>query len=205
MKYRRAPPARKSVWKTVVVKPRGPHQRLTCSGSVQAFQTRSCGASKMRVMTTLPFAAGPLPFVVVFVGTVTPPKLSSPVERSLPVASFSSSVFLQVFGQSVEAVLPQDSVARQPPESQAERRRIDLARAHTALGLDDQQAGILEHPEVLRDRWQADIMRLGEFTDGCVTAGELLQDGPPDRMGQRREDGVQVQFVRNSINHLVKG
>src|SRR2546428_1202480 len=204
MQYRRTPPTRKSAWKTGVVKPRGPHQRLTCAGSVHAFQTRSCGASKMRVMTTPPFAAGPFPFVVVFVGTVTPPKLSSAVERSLPVLSFASSVFLQVFGQSVEAVLPQDAVARQPPESRAERRRIDLAPVHTALGLDDQQAGILEHPEVLRDRRQADIMRLGEFTDGCLTAGELLQDGPPDGVGQRREDGVQVQFARNSINHSVK-
>src|SRR5256712_12919641 len=98
----------------------------------------------MRVVTTLPFAAGPLPFVVDFVGTVTPPKLSSPVERSLPVASFSSSVFLQVLGQSVEAVLPQDSAVRQPPESRAVRSRIDLAPAHTALRRDDQQAGILD-------------------------------------------------------------
>src|SRR2546430_13985543 len=163
MQWRRTPPPRKSAWKTGGGRPPGPQQPLPCAGSVQACQTPSCGASKMRVMTAPPFAAGPFPFVVVFVGTVTPPKLSSPVERSLPVASFSSSVFLQVFGQSVEAVLPQDAVARQPPESRAERRRIDLAPVHTALGLDDQQAGILDHPEVLRDRRQADILRLREF------------------------------------------
>src|SRR2546428_8807768 len=145
MQWRRTPPTRKSVWKTGVVKPRGPHQRLTCSGSVQAFQTRSCGASKMRVMTTPPFAAGPFPFVVVFVGTVTPPRLSSAVERSLPVFSFSSSGFLQVFCQSVEAVLPQDAVARQPPQRPAERRRIHLAPGPTAPRLDAQQDGILQH------------------------------------------------------------
>src|SRR5207244_10291474 len=127
----------------------------------------------MRVMTTPPFAAGPFPFVVVFVGTVTPPRLSSAVERSLPGLSFASSVFLQVFGQSVEAVLPQDAVARQPPERRAERRRIDLAPVHTALGLDDQQAGSLEHPEGLRDGRQADITRRGACTDGCVTAAQL--------------------------------
>src|SRR5262249_1894071 len=33
-----------------VVKPRGPNQRATCSGSVHAFQTSSRGASKTRVI-----------------------------------------------------------------------------------------------------------------------------------------------------------
>src|SRR5213593_2296648 len=44
-------PSRKSIRATGEVKPVGPHQRLTYSGSFQAFQTCSTDASKTRVTT----------------------------------------------------------------------------------------------------------------------------------------------------------
>src|SRR5918999_647461 len=47
-----APPTRKSISALGDVNPAGPHQRLTYSGSLQAFHTSSTGASKMRVTTT---------------------------------------------------------------------------------------------------------------------------------------------------------
>src|SRR5215831_9164987 len=51
MQTRDVPPSRKSILATGDVKPFGPHQRFTCSGSLQAFHTLSTGASKMRVTT----------------------------------------------------------------------------------------------------------------------------------------------------------
>jgi len=112
-------------------------------------------------------------------------------------------MFLQVFGQSVEAVFPQDAVACEPAECDAQRSGINLAAAHAPLGFDLEQARILEHAQVSRDGGKAHLVRLSQFADGGIAGGELLDDRPPDRMGQGREDRVQVGFGRGSINHLV--
>src|SRR5258708_30391441 len=45
------PPMRKSIFLIVVLKPRGPHQRTTCCGSVHACHTSSRGASTTREIT----------------------------------------------------------------------------------------------------------------------------------------------------------
>ena len=111
--------------------------------------------------------------------------------------------FFQVFVQSGEAVLPQDAVSREPTERRAQRSGVDLASVHAAFGFDLQQARVLEDAQVPRDRRQAHIVGLGEFAHGGVTGRELFEDGPPDRVGQRREDGVQVQGDRRLVNHLV--
>src|SRR5437763_13467663 len=47
-----APPGRTSNAQTGLVKCFGPHHCATCFGSVHALNTRSRGASKMRVMTS---------------------------------------------------------------------------------------------------------------------------------------------------------
>src|ERR1700694_2384982 len=52
MQFRNFPPTRKSILQTGVVKPFGPHQRIARSGSDQALNTSSSGASKTRVMTS---------------------------------------------------------------------------------------------------------------------------------------------------------
>src|SRR5918999_2017426 len=76
-----APPTRKSISALGEVNPVGPHQRITYSGSLQAFHTSSTGASKMRVMATsnvavLSFMSFPL--------TVTNPFLSANLARERP-------------------------------------------------------------------------------------------------------------------------
>src|SRR5207244_6664022 len=48
MHQRYFPPTRRSISHAGDVKPFGPHQRMTCSGSVQPYQTSSRGASKTR-------------------------------------------------------------------------------------------------------------------------------------------------------------
>src|ERR687895_1494746 len=53
MQTRDVPPSRKSILASGDVKPVGPHQRITCSGSLQALHTSSTGAPKTRVTTTL--------------------------------------------------------------------------------------------------------------------------------------------------------
>jgi hypothetical protein len=43
------PPSRKSIRQSGDENPCGPHQRITCSASLHACQTRSTGASNLRV------------------------------------------------------------------------------------------------------------------------------------------------------------
>src|SRR5207249_7057755 len=62
---------------------------------------------------------------------------------------------------------------------------------------------MLEHVQMLRDGRQADIVRARELAHDRVTAGKLFQDRSPDRMGQRREHGVELLSDHGSINHLV--
>src|SRR5258706_11706527 len=52
MEIRQVPPALGSVSQEMTVDPWGPHQRIKCSGSVNASKTSSRGASKMRSMTS---------------------------------------------------------------------------------------------------------------------------------------------------------
>src|SRR5216684_8575319 len=52
MHSRQVPPKRTSISHENTLKPWGPHQRIKCSGSVQASKTSSRGASKIRVMTS---------------------------------------------------------------------------------------------------------------------------------------------------------
>src|SRR5258708_2579770 len=49
MRKRYLPPARTSISQVGIVKPRGPHHRIKCCGSVQASKTRLRGASKIRL------------------------------------------------------------------------------------------------------------------------------------------------------------
>jgi len=117
--------------------------------------------------------------------------------------SFFLAGFLQVFGQSSETVLPQDAVARQPTERRAERRSVDLATAHATVRLFLQKSRPFEDAKVPRDGRQADAMRPGQLADRSIPSGESLEHRAPDRMGQSREDRIEVQGDRFSFNHLV--
>src|ERR1700722_4170591 len=96
MQQRNAPPGRMSMSQCVVTKPRGPHQRATCSGSVHALKTRLRGASMMRVTTSSRPA--------VLVAALLPAPISL-----LLVLQFSQMVF-----QTIEALLPECAVVVQP-------------------------------------------------------------------------------------------
>src|SRR5439155_22021942 len=117
--------------------------------------------------------------------------------------SFFLAGFLQVFGQPSKTVLPQHAVARQPTERRAERRRVDLATAHATVRLFLQQSCRLEDAKVSRDGRKADAMRSSQLADRGIACGELLEHRAPDRMGQSREERIEVQGDRSSFNHLV--
>src|SRR6267143_7274730 len=107
MQKRYFPPMRKSILMNGAVNPFGPHQRFACSGSVHAFHTRSLGASNVRAITSSPVFAFPLTSFVVLPGILFPPGHSGLGLLRSP---------LDVLGQPVEPVLPEDAVPREPAE-----------------------------------------------------------------------------------------
>src|SRR5712691_3855673 len=106
---RQAPPERTSISHDSVVKPRGPHQRATWPGSVQALKTIGRGASKTRVMTSSRSAE-----------LVAAPLLSATL--LLPDLDL-----LQEFVQAIEALLPELSVLLQPVGDILERAGLEPA------------------------------------------------------------------------------
>src|SRR5688572_13706839 len=195
MQARYLPPTRRSILDTGAVKTFGPHQRLNSSGFVHAFHTRSRGASNTRVSTSSLPSVFPFACFSFLVGMTFPPTF---FRFRFPLS------LGQMGGEAAQAILPEDSVTGEPTERRAQRCRIDLAAAHAALRLDVDQAGVLEHAEMSRDRGQAHSVRRRELAHGGGAPGELLEDGPSNRVSQRGEDRVEVRRDRRSVNHLVK-
>jgi hypothetical protein len=54
------------------------------------------------------------------------------------------------------------------------------------------QAGPLEHLQVLGDGLRTDRKRLGELVDRGLAAGQPREDRPPGRVGERVERGAQL-------------
>src|SRR5271156_6347598 len=101
MQKRNLPPGLMSMLQKVVVKPCGPHQRATCSGSIHALNTRGRGASMTRVTTSCRS-------VVSAVTVSTARSLAAPT--LLPL----SLQVLQIGFQAIEARVPEVPVMIQP-------------------------------------------------------------------------------------------
>src|SRR5437763_15291964 len=129
----------------IVVKPCGPHHCAACSASVQAANTTSRGASKTRVTVSscpdallAPSSLARIPF--------------SPRSPRLDPG--------QIFVQAVEAFLPEAAVILDPIGGIPERRRFEPARPPLRLAPARNEAGMLQHLQMLRDGRQAHRERL---------------------------------------------
>ena len=68
----------------------------------------------------------------------------------------------------------------------AESSGAGLEPAWSVLGIaaPADQAGALEHLEVLRDRLQCHLERLGELVDRCLAVGQAGEDRSTGRVGK---------------------
>src|SRR5579884_2503405 len=167
-----APPTRASTWQTGLVKSLGPHQRARCAGSVQSLKTVSRGASKTR---------------------------TSSIARSESSSTGSffalmSLLLLQLFEiavQPIEALFPEAAVVLNVVGDFLERRGFQPARPPLGLPAARDEAGALQHLQVLRDRGQAHLKRPRKLGNRCFPARQARKDGPPRRIGKRGKDGAQ--------------
>src|SRR5262245_13748847 len=161
----------------VVVKPRGPHHCTTCSGSVQASNTRAGGALIRRVMT-----------ISRSVGI-----LASAVMASMPLSFLLLRLNLaEINLQAIETFVPQRPVALEPRIDVLQRVRGDAAGAPLCLSAPGDEAGAFKYLEVLGHGRAAHLEGLGELRHGGLAKHEPGENGAPGRVGKRCECGAEL-------------
>ena len=84
------------------------------------------------------------------------------------------------------------AVALDPDVGRFERLRLDAARAPLRVAAAGDQAGALEHLQVLRDGRLAHVERLGELVHGRLAEGQPREDRAARGVGQCEEGRVQA-------------
>src|SRR3972149_1379217 len=145
MQLRYLPPTRRAIWQWGNVKLFGPHQRMKCSGSVQAFHTGARGASKTRVMTSSCWAD------VVGASLVSAILALLLLERVAAVFLHLLLNLSQVFVQAIEALLPETTISFEPFIGIFERASLEPPGAPLRLAAARDQTGALQDLEGLGD------------------------------------------------------
>src|SRR5829696_2568832 len=162
----------------------GPYHAATSSGSVQARNTFSRGASKMRVIrTSCPAAAAGV--------------------GSLILLSFPAQMRLE----SVHPGLPRLLARLHPLDRLVKRIGLQPARPRLRLPAADDESRALEHLEVARDRRQAHRERLRQLVHGRLAlgeAGEYRATGRIGEGGEREAELVGRHVTVRLINASIK-
>src|SRR5215203_3189427 len=178
------PPWCASLWTSVFVRYLGPIHCAMRSGSVMARKTLSIGASNsgLIVLAWLPS------FVISNVSVVF-------MVLSL---SWWSVERVEKIVETLEALAPVRPVVRQPSGGLLERCCLEVAQSHRAeLGAGD-QAGLLEHLEVLGHCRLRHREQPREVSHVGVLLSEPSQDGATGAVGQGAEHEVEL-IVTHSI------
>src|SRR5271163_3947809 len=173
------PPGRRSTSQSASRTPEGSHQQMICSGRVHASNTRSRGASKLRVMVIVCAARS----IIILVSV------------ALAVAAISRLLLLhrrEVSIEIVEPVLPLLSKGLDPIIDILESRRHELARPPLRIAPALDEAGVLEHLEVFRDRRLAEFERLHQLRNRRFAGRQPRKDRAPRGIGERRERAIQT-------------
>jgi hypothetical protein len=93
--------------------------------------------------------------------------------------------------ERVEARLPERAVRFQPARRLPQRFGREPDVVHAPLDEAPGEPGRLEHAQVLGNRRQGHVERLGQLAHGGVAAGEPLEHRAPRRVAQGREDDIE--------------
>src|SRR5215472_7305450 len=140
MPKRNRPPGRASAFQDSTSKLFGPHQRARCAASVQTLKTRLRGASYSRSRTSTRSAG------VTVVASLLPVML-----RTLALQ------LAEIVAQAIQALLPEAPVVLEPIGRVLEGRSIEPARPPLRRPPAGDQAGALQHLEMLGDPGEAHI------------------------------------------------
>src|SRR5919107_5919593 len=165
------PPGRRSSLVESIWKPFGPHQRASRSTSVQARHTVSRGASNVRTISSS------APCGAVVFGAMVPsccvevvwsagalaPGLAPRLARRLRLLGLELA---QVVVEPVEALVEEAAVVLEPAVDALQSLGSEAAGTPLRLPPAGDEAGALQHLQMLRDGGQAHAERLCELRDG---------------------------------------
>src|SRR5438445_618309 len=97
----------------------------------------------------------------------------------------------EVAVEAVEALLPEAPIALDPVGDLPQALGLEPAGPPLRVAAPRDQAGVLEHLEVLRDRGKAHGEGLRELGDGRLAGGQTGEDRPPRGIGDRGERRAQ--------------
>ncbi len=103
--------------------------------------------------------------------------------------------------ERVETGGPESGVLLEPAHRVPQRTGRQRHAMHPAFDGAGQQSRVFEHADVLRDRGQRDLERLGQLRHRRGPARQPRQDRAPRRVRERAED--RIQRVRVMLNHVV--
>src|ERR1700682_6129743 len=130
-----------------MVKPRGPYHSPTCFGSVHTSKTSVRGASRTREIT---ISRSDDAVTGLFFRSATPFLLRLQ--------------FVQIVVQAIQALLPMAAVIRNPIGDLLERCRLQTAGAPLGLAPARNQAGTLQHLEMLGNPGKTHLERCGQLS-----------------------------------------
>src|SRR5262245_46991946 len=139
---------------------------------------------------------------------VTTSALSSPWVAALGFALAAILLllrlqFAQVIVQAVETLFPEAAITFQPVVHLLERTRLDATGPPLRLAPAQDQAGALQHLEMLGDGGKAHVEGFGELGHRGFAGRKPGQDGPARRVGQGREGGAEAIRQHAELNPSV--
>ena len=94
------------------------------------------------------------------------------------------------------------SLLAEPQVQHVEGARPQRHGAHAAMLLGRHQSRVLQHPQVLHERWQRHRERGGEFGHDGGGPGQPFHDGPARRVREGAEHRIElVVIVRHTPNY----
>ena len=107
----------------------------------------------------------------------------------------------QILCQSVELFFPERAVVLNPRGSVFHRLGNEPAAVHAAVNLPPEEAGGLEHAEMLGDGRQGHREGFGQSGHRGFTVGEARKDGAAGGIGEGGEG--RVERPGGIVNHMV--
>src|SRR6478672_11245680 len=184
MTKRHTPPALKSNALVVVRKPSGPHHCERCFGSVHTDHTSSRGALTSRV-PTITFGSESRSTLLVAA------TLLLLLFRGLPLRRFRLQR-AEIILQPIEPLLPEPAIFLEPVVDALQRIQLDPARPPLRLAAAGDQAGMLQHLEMPRDRGPADVERFGQFRNRGFAERQPGQNRSTRWVGECLKGGAEV-------------
>src|SRR5712664_90565 len=108
--------------------------------------------------------------------------------------------FPQIVVQSNEALVPEAAVRLHPLRDVAERLALEPAGSPLRLAPASDQAGPLQHLEVLGDRGHRHVERRGELRNRGLARHQACKDRAPGGVGERCERAG--ESIRRRLGHL---